>query len=52
MQVAITIIVGVILFAAAVLVAILLHLTPRQFKGETRWSRLRRSMTDKHSARR
>lgn len=42
---------GVIVFAGIALLASLLKITPRKFKGETVWQRLRRSMTTKHSAR-
>lgn len=42
---------GVIAFAGLVLLAALLKITPRKFKGETVWQRFRRSMTTKHSAR-
>lgn len=42
---------AVITFAGLVLLAALLKITPRQFKGETVLQRLRRSLTAKHNAR-
>lgn len=47
-----TVILTVIFLCAAVLCACLLHLTPRQFKGESRWNRLRRSLWERAEKRR